>query len=78
MRGILTAFRAFAAGGLRVSMKTPIVKTSSLGDVVHNLLKGALIARAANRRHHGFDAGSAREPLAARFYDAALQTLGAF
>jgi len=55
-----------------------IVKTSSLGDVVHNLLKGALIARAAKRRHHGFDVGSAREPLAARFYDAALQTLGAF
>ena len=79
MRGILTAFGAFAARGLRVSMKTiPIVKTSSLGDVVHDLLKGALIARAAKRRHHGFDAGSAREPLAARFYDVALQTLGAF
>jgi len=33
------------------------------------LLKSALIARAAKGRHHGFDAGSAREPLAARFYD---------
>jgi len=34
------------------------------------LLKSALIARAAKGRHHGFDAGSVREPLAARFYDA--------
>ena len=34
------------------------------------LLKSALIARAAKGRHHGFDARSAREPLAARFYDA--------
>ncbi len=33
------------------------------------LLKSALIARAAKGRHHGFDAGSAREPFAARFYD---------
>jgi heptosyltransferase-1 len=33
------------------------------------LLKSALIARAARGRHHGFDAGTAREPLAARFYD---------
>ncbi len=60
-------------------MKTiPIVKTSSLGDVVHNLLKGALMARAAKGRPHGFDVGSAHEPIAARFYDVALQTLGAF
>jgi len=33
------------------------------------LLKSAWIARAAKGRHHGFDAGSAREPFAARFYD---------
>src|SRR5712691_3686048 len=33
------------------------------------LLKSALIARAAKGRHHGFDAATAREPLAARFYD---------
>ena len=33
------------------------------------LLKSALIARAAHGRRHGFDAGSAREPIAARFYD---------
>src|SRR5881296_3164499 len=33
------------------------------------LLKSALIARAAKGRHHGFDADTAREPLAARFYD---------
>jgi heptosyltransferase-1 len=33
------------------------------------LLKSALIARAAKGRHHGFDAGTAREPLASRFYD---------
>jgi heptosyltransferase-1 len=33
------------------------------------LLKSALIARAAKGTHHGFDAGTAREPLAARFYD---------
>jgi len=77
MRSILTAFRAFAAGQPRASMKRiPIVKTSSLGDVVHNLLKSALIARAA--KGSGFDAGSAREPLAARFYNVALQALGAF
>jgi len=33
------------------------------------LMKSALVARAAKGRHHGFDAGTAREPLAARFYD---------
>lgn len=33
------------------------------------LIKSALIARAAKGTHHGFDAGTAREPLAARFYD---------
>ena len=33
------------------------------------LLKSALIARAARGRRHGFDASTAREPLAARFYD---------
>jgi heptosyltransferase-1 len=33
------------------------------------LLKSALIARAAKGTHHGFDAGTAREPFAARFYD---------
>ncbi|MBM3344891.1 MAG: lipopolysaccharide heptosyltransferase I [Betaproteobacteria bacterium] len=33
------------------------------------LLKSTLIARAARGRRHGFDVGSAREPLAARFYD---------
>lgn len=33
------------------------------------LVKSALIARAARGRRHGFDAASAREPLAARFYD---------
>ena len=33
------------------------------------LVKSALIARAAKGRRHGFDADTAREPLAARFYD---------
>ena len=33
------------------------------------LIKSALIARAARGRRHGFDAGSAREGLAARLYD---------
>jgi heptosyltransferase I len=33
------------------------------------LMKSAVIARAARGRHHGFDAASAREPLAARLYD---------
>jgi heptosyltransferase-1 len=33
------------------------------------LFKSALIARAAKGRHHGFDADTAREPFAARFYD---------
>lgn len=33
------------------------------------LLKSALLARAARGRRHGFDAGSAREGLAARTYD---------
>lgn len=33
------------------------------------LVKSALLARAARGRHHGFDSASAREPLAANFYD---------
>jgi lipopolysaccharide heptosyltransferase I len=33
------------------------------------LMKSALLARAARGRRHGFDAASAREPLAARLYD---------
>ena len=33
------------------------------------LVKSALIARSARGRRHGFDAASAREPLAARLYD---------
>jgi lipopolysaccharide heptosyltransferase I len=33
------------------------------------LVKSAFVARAARGRRHGFDAGTAREPLAARFYD---------
>jgi heptosyltransferase-1 len=33
------------------------------------LVKSALIARAAKGRRHGFDADTAREPFAARFYD---------
>jgi heptosyltransferase-1 len=33
------------------------------------LVKSAFAARAARGCHHGFDAGTAREPLAARFYD---------
>jgi heptosyltransferase I len=33
------------------------------------LVKSALMSRAAKGRHHGFDAGTAREPLAAPFYD---------
>jgi len=33
------------------------------------LIKSALLARAARGRRHGFDAGSAREGLAARFYN---------
>jgi heptosyltransferase-1 len=33
------------------------------------LLKSALLARAARGARHGMDAASAREPLAARFYD---------
>ena len=33
------------------------------------LVKSALIAHAAHGRRHGFDAASAREPIAARFYD---------
>ncbi|MBI4290790.1 MAG: lipopolysaccharide heptosyltransferase I [Betaproteobacteria bacterium] len=33
------------------------------------LIKSAILARAARGRHHGFDANSAREPLAARLYD---------
>ena len=33
------------------------------------LLKSALIAMAANGERHGFDAESAREPIASRFYD---------
>lgn len=33
------------------------------------LIKSALLARAASGRRHGLDAGTAREALAARFYD---------
>jgi len=33
------------------------------------LVKSALVARAAKGRHHGYDAGTARESLAARLYD---------
>ncbi|MBI2317716.1 MAG: lipopolysaccharide heptosyltransferase I [Betaproteobacteria bacterium] len=33
------------------------------------LIKSALLARIARGRHHGFDAASAREALAARFYE---------
>jgi len=33
------------------------------------LIKSALLARAATGARHGYDAASAREPLAARFYD---------
>ncbi len=33
------------------------------------LLKSALVTAAAHGRRHGFDAHSAREPIAARFYD---------
>lgn len=33
------------------------------------LLKSALIARAASGERHGYDAASAREPMASRFYD---------
>jgi len=43
-------------------------------DVVidtQGLLKSALIARAARGVHHGFDASSAREAIATRFYDSA-------
>jgi heptosyltransferase-1 len=35
------------------------------------LVKSALVARLARGRRHGLDRASAREPLAARFYDAA-------
>ncbi len=33
------------------------------------LVKSAVLARAARGRHHGYDAASAREPLAARLYE---------
>jgi len=37
------------------------------------LIKSALLALAARGRRHGFDAASAREPIAARFYDVCHQ-----
>jgi heptosyltransferase-1 len=37
------------------------------------LLKSALITRMAHGRHCGYDASSAREPMAARFYDATFE-----
>ncbi len=40
------------------------------------LLKSALITRMARGRRCGYTAGSAREPVAARFYDAAFQVPG--
>ncbi len=36
---------------------------------IQGLVKSAILAAAANGRRHGFDAASAREPVAARFYD---------
>jgi heptosyltransferase-1 len=48
-----------------------LVRTERYDAVIdtQGLVKSALIARAAKGEHHGFDAGSAREPFAARFYD---------
>ena len=48
-----------------------LVQTERYDAVIdtQGLVKSALIARAAKGEHHGFDSGSAREPLAARFYD---------
>lgn len=40
------------------------------------LLKSALVTRMARGRRCGYNAGSAREPLAARFYDAAFEVPG--
>jgi heptosyltransferase-1 len=41
------------------------------------LLKSALLARLARGAHHGFDRGSAREPIAARLYDTGHAVPGA-
>ncbi len=48
-----------------------LVQTERYDAVIdtQGLVKSALIARAAKGERHGFDAGSAREPFAARFYD---------
>jgi heptosyltransferase-1 len=54
------------AGSLR-----RLVKTEHYDAVIdtQGLIKSALITSMANGRRHGFDAASAREPIAARFYD---------
>jgi len=48
-----------------------LIRAERYDDVIdtQGLLKSALIAAAARGRRHGFDAASAREPIAARFYD---------
>ena len=74
---IPVAIRRWRARPLRPSTWTEIADLRRLFgseqyDAVidtQGLIKSALIARAARGRRHGFDAGSAREGLAARLYD---------
>ena len=76
-RIIPVAIRRWRGRPLRVSTWSEIgelrrVFGEERYDVVidtQGLIKSAVLSRAANGRRHGFDAASAREPLAARFYD---------
>lgn len=76
-RGIPVAIRRWRRRALRLSTWTEMDKLrqklrhDQYDTVIdtQGLIKSALLAAAAQGRRHGFDASSAREPLAARFYD---------
>ena len=76
-RGIPVAIRRWRRRPLKVATWTEMRKLRQTFkhhyyDAVidtQGLIKSALLAAAAQGRRHGFDASSAREPIAARFYD---------
>ncbi|OGA04711.1 MAG: lipopolysaccharide heptosyltransferase I [Betaproteobacteria bacterium RIFCSPLOWO2_02_FULL_62_17] len=76
-RGIPVAIRRWRRRPLRFATWTEIGKLRQTFKHDHydavidtqGLIKSALLAAAAQGRRHGFDAASAREPIAARFYD---------
>jgi len=65
-RGLLDASTWSEIGALRREFRQ--VRYDAVIDS-QGLIKSALLARSASGRRHGHDAGTARESLAARFYD---------